>query len=236
MFTTSVLGLALAASVGVHPGHDFDSQLITLTPTPNLPLLTPAPWPANRVDDPARPELGRLFHGRTPRERIAASVLDLPGAERYGAALGELNTLIYARTQRPLPDIALSPWQDIDEQTFLDLRRRRPWVRFEDADGILQDLRTARNRWLDQHGYIKTVRTHVNPATLRRAAQPGADDDAGPADREPSAILRFRVVPQNEQPGETRVSLPSWDDATLVSTRDSPAATTTVAATDTDAD
>jgi hypothetical protein len=218
MVPTAVIGMAVAASIGVGPGHDYDSQLILLTPTPNLPLLEAAPYPARRVDDPSRAELGRVFHGRTPAERIRASVLDLDGAERYGAALGDLDTLIHVRTRRPLPDIAISPWQDIDERTFQDIRRRRPWVRFEDADGILQDLRTAQRRWLEQHGFVGGVRTHVSPATLRAASGKGAAEK-----REPSAIIRFRD-PEPRVPDEQRVSLPRWDDATLVSTPASPAA------------
>lgn len=108
-------------------------------------LVTPAPYPANRVDSPARAENGRLWMSRTPvgnRTPIREQVFGDHGPAAYGAPWHEADRLIFVRIGHT--PIAISPWRNYSKPGF---------ERFE----------RARQQWLREHGYIESVRTHVNP-------------------------------------------------------------------------
>jgi hypothetical protein len=200
MLTGTLAALVAAAGLGVGPvpGHDFDSRVIFATPKHNLPLLNLPPYPARRVSSPDRPELGRVWVSRTPGEKIAESIFPGPGPQSLGAEPGLAGALIYAQTRTPLPAVALSPWQTIDDATFDDIRRLRPWIKNERRGEVLADLREAQQAWLRQNGYVRTVRTHVNADLHRGVEAEGADagTDGMPV---PSGVIRVRPV---EEPAE----------------------------------
>ena len=200
MVTGMLAAWVAAAGIGVGPlpGHDFDSRVIFATPKHNLPLLNLPPYPARRVSSPSRPEIGRLWHERTPGEKIAESVFPGPGPQELGAAPDLADALIFAQTRYPLPPVALSPWQDITDATFDDIRRLRPWIKNERRDQILGDLREAQQIWLRQNGYVRTVRTHIN----RFPVETGAD--AAPAEGAPGPAGIIRIRPESETPADLR--------------------------------
>lgn len=154
-------------------------------------LVTAAPYPSNRVDDPRRAQNGRLWVPRTPigtRTPIRESVYGQPGPASYGAPVGAIDDVIYVQTREPLPIVAVSPWVNLDTQTIKHLRRERPWIRR--APGVVEDLRRAQNQWLTEQGYIQKVRTHVNPASLEKPSA-GARGARG-ADILPRAVIRVK--------------------------------------------
>ena len=226
MVTGTLAALVAAAGLGVgpQPGFDFDSQTIFATPHNNLPLLNLRPYPARRVSSPDRPELGRVWVSRTPGEKIAESVFPGPGPQSLGADVDLSNLLIYARTTYPLPDVAISPWQKIDDTTFDDIRRRRPYISNQERDSILGDLREAQQKWLRQNGYVRTVRTHVNAAAAR-GVEGEASAGAGSVAPVPSGVIRVR--PAEEKPADQRadrqvpkVMPPIFDVAAYIAQRD----------------
>ena len=80
--------------------------------------------------------------------------------------------LILVRTREPLPPIAISPWERIDERMIDQLRRDRPWIRR--TDSILEDLRTAQQTWLRENGFTNRVVT-VSGTPQAAAPTPLAD-------------------------------------------------------------
>jgi len=202
MITTALAAMVAATTISATPvpGYDFDSRTIFTSQKNNLPLLNLRPYPARRVSSPDRPEIGRQFVGRTPGEKIAESILPGPGPQAFGAPVELADMLIFAQTQYPLPNVALSPWQDITPSTFTDMRRTRPWLSFQDGPQILDDLYNAQQLWLRQNGYIRVVRTHMN-----QAAAQGVEREAshtGAAEPVPSGIIRIR--PSEEAPAPDR--------------------------------
>lgn len=230
MVTGTLAALVAAAGLGVgpQPGFDFDSRTIFATPHNNLPLLNLQPYPARRVSSPDRPELGRVWVSRTPGEKIAESVFPGPGPQALGADADLSNLLIYARTTYPLPDVAISPWQKIDDRTFDDIRRLRPWISNQRRGQIVGELREAQQRWLRQNGYVRTVRTHVNAAAAR-GVEGEASAGAGSVAPVPSGVIRVRPV--EEKPTEQRadrqvpkVVSPIFDLAAYIAQRDAQVA------------
>ncbi len=139
----------------------------------------------------------------------------------YGAAPDRLDALAFVRTEEPLPPLAISPFEPVDEVLVDELQRRRPWIRR--GSSILEDLRAGRRQWLRENGYILSVRTHVNeraraeaePAPIRlelpagepEAAAPRTDVEERPDPQlRPGSIVRVRVVesPAAETPSEER--------------------------------
>lgn len=177
-------------------------------------LVTAAPYPSNRPDDPRRAQNGRLWIPRTPvgtRTPIRESVFGLPGPASYGAPASAVNDIIYVQTREPLPLVAVSPWVNLDQQNIKHLRRDRPWIRR--ANSVLEDLRRAQVQHLTEQGYIQKVRTHVNPATLAKMMQSGkpvADANEIPRasvqDIKPRAVIR--VKQRHSKPPEVEAAAP----------------------------
>lgn len=177
-------------------------------------LVTAAPYPSNRPDDPRRIQNGRLWIPRSPvgtRTPIRESVYGLPGPASYGAPVGAIDDVIYVQTREPLPVVAVSPWVNLDQQNIKHLRRDRPWIRR--ADSVLEDLRRAQVQHLTEQGYIQKVRTHVNPATLAKMlsdGKPVADANAVPRptseDIKPRAVIR--VKQRHAKPPEVEAAAP----------------------------
>lgn len=184
-------------------------------------LVTAAPYPSNRPDDPRRIQNGRLWIPRSPvgtRTPIRESVYGLPGPASYGAPAGAIDDVIYVQTREPLPVVVVSPWVNLDQQNIKHMRRDRPWIRR--ADSVLEDLRRAQVQHLTEQGYIQKVRTHVNPATLARMmneGKPVADANAVPRpaaadDIKPRAVIR--VKQRHSKPPEVEAAAPQAAPAT----------------------
>ena len=166
-------GCAIAAtSAGAAP--DYVGQQSAY----NDLLVTPAPYPGNTVDSPARAENGRLWVGREINEY---QTVHAPGVAAYGASPREQDKLIYVRVNQTA--VAISPWDRI-------------------SDGGLQDLERARNLWLKENGYVLGVRTFVNP---RFAQDDSAHASAASAPIH-RATIRRHVTPKN--PGKIQVMNP----------------------------
>ncbi len=104
----------------------------------------PKPWPANRVDDPDRIQLGRLWHSEFPignRTPLNQQWNGRIGAADYGAPGYMNDQIIYARVNHAA--IAINPWVPFNQNGF-------------------DDFRTAQNIWLREQGWVLGVRTHVN--------------------------------------------------------------------------
>lgn len=164
-------------------------------------LRGPIPHPVNRTDDPRRLENGRLWVSRSPigsRSIIEELPYGFPGAAGFGAPFGANEEVIFVRSDTGLPDIAINPFDTIDDSTFDTIERQIPFIgstRTKTAlvkDEILSELREAKNQWLREQGYIQKVRTHVNPIVIH-----GRPDGAGVRDAstiEPRAIIRKREM------------------------------------------
>jgi len=108
-------------------------------------LVTPRPWPANRVDSPARLENGRLWHSRSPignRTPLAEQTYPRTNAAHFGAPADLDNTVIYTRVNHQT--VAIDPWNAFTDTGF-------------------DSYRAAQNLWLREQGWVLKVRTHVNP-------------------------------------------------------------------------
>jgi len=165
-------------------------------------LLNAVPYPMNRTDDPRREQLGRLWHPRTPvgsRSIINELPQGFPGAAGYGATSGQNEDVIFVRSETGLPNIAISPFDTIDDFTFQTIEEQIPFIGRTRTmtklrkDEVLTELREAKNQWLREQGYIQKVRTHVNAATLVRDRDPIVRDAST---IEPRAIIR------KHEPGE----------------------------------
>jgi hypothetical protein len=101
--------------------------------------------------------------------------------------------------------VGISPFQQIDENTLAQIQRQEPNLgKTSDSPRsarLLAELRAAQQQWLEEQGYVLTVRTHVNPAALaredRRAAAGEAEGQTEPAAIKPRAVIR--VVPQQRR-------------------------------------
>lgn len=160
-------------------------------------LITPAPFPATRVDGPDREELGRIWHARSPvgnRTPIRELVFGEPGPGAFGAPAEGIAELIWVQPEEIDAVIALSPWQRVDDQTLRQILRQEKNLgrtRFNVSnERLLNELRAAQNQWLEEQGYILNVRTHTNSAAA------GATESAAttPAsDIQPRGVIR--VIP-----------------------------------------
>jgi hypothetical protein len=164
-------------------------------------LRGPIPYPVNRTDDPRRVENGRLWVSRSPvgsRSIIEELPYGFPGAAGYGAPFGANEEVIFVRSETGLPEIAISPFDTIDDSTFETIERQIPFIgstRTKTSlvkDEILSELREAQNQWLREQGYIQKVRTHVNPMVIHGTPDVAEARDASTI--EPRAIIRKREM------------------------------------------
>ncbi|MCA9312558.1 MAG: hypothetical protein KDA21_15190 [Phycisphaerales bacterium] len=205
-----VLSAVVAASL--QAGNTYTLELSHETRERDQLLFVPAPWPANRVDDPRREELGRIWYSRTPvgnRSPLAEQVYVMPGAAAYGASPEHIDDLIEVRAD--VVPIIISPWEEINDVDEHYLRRYRPWIKPTEREQMIAEMRRAQHLWLKEQGYLGGVRTHVNPA--RPVTGQAASDPV-----RPRAVIRLRPevdeVPLNvslpPRNGVTRVSLPDY--------------------------
>ncbi|MEM8836373.1 MAG: hypothetical protein AAGD00_11215 [Planctomycetota bacterium] len=200
-------------------GFETSRGFLPLGDPRNEPILNAAPFPVNRIDDVSRLENGRVWTSRLPiggRTEVDELTLGgFPGPAGFGAPESELGRVIFVRLSYDnLPVVAISPYQRLDDE-IVDIlardfpfvrtpgRRALQFVRTEDRSAeILEELRAAKNLWLDEQGYIKTVRTHVNGRALMQGVDARGVSN-GPI--EPRAIIRVRPEPQ-DMPGADRAS------------------------------
>lgn len=150
-----------------------------------------------------------------------------PGPAHYGAAPELDDRLIFVRLEsEPWPVIALSPWQDVTDDTIDLITRDRPWLersRYR-TDRVQDELQAARNRWLRTHGYIGGVRQFtgsegsderdaearpVEPSAvirLRERVPAPAEDLGRSASAEPHTRVRRGVIRFNDEPGDAAVA------------------------------
>ncbi|MDX2114671.1 MAG: hypothetical protein SFZ24_03495 [Planctomycetota bacterium] len=159
-------------------------------------LISPAPHPGNRVDSPDRAQLGRVWNARTPvgsRTPTADIVWGLPGPGAYGAPADAVHDVIFVQPREIDTVIAISPWQEVDENTLRQILRQEKnlgsTIDNPSSERLLNELRAARHQWLTEQGYIGAVRTHVNALPSDDAARPAAS----PASIKPRGVIR--VVP-----------------------------------------
>lgn len=108
-------------------------------------LANPRPWPAGRVDSPARAENGRLWISRSPignRTPLAEQGSGRIGPAAFGAPADLADAVVNTRILHLITPV--SPWRTFDKNGF-----RR--------------YREAQNIWLRQQGWVLKVRTHINP-------------------------------------------------------------------------
>lgn len=183
-------------------------------PRPGDRLLSPAPWPDNRTDDPRREQNGRLWYPRVKvgtRSPLAELPLGTPGAASFGAPPEGNDQLIFVRSSLRLPIVAISPFVDVDARTTDEIEREVPLIgrvptKLRSAQ-ILRELKEAQLQWLKEEGYILSVRTHANPAAIIKQQQKQQDaggehaaaDDAAESP-EPRAIMKIRERGTGEPP------------------------------------
>ncbi len=227
IITTLGAAVASCALAGAPaPGHGIYSEITSGVPLTNGNLRAPKPYPDNRTSTTTYTNGGRLWTPYTAQEKILSSLQPGGGPATIGAPLypghdvgthpviagGTIlggDAVIFVRPQsEPWPDIAISPYQTINEDTIDLITRRRPWlVRSpERTENLIDELRAAQRRFLRQYGYVASVRTHVNPLALRHGAE---DRDDGSV--EPSATIRLRPARPNAPKPELRTSLPGND-------------------------
>lgn len=162
-------------------------------------LITPAPYPSNRTDDPSRQQNGRMWITRAPvgnRTPLIESTRGGPGPASFGAGPESLDDLIFVQPSELRSVVALSPWQNVDANTLAQIQRLEPnlgkTVDSPESARLLTELRSAQHQWLREEGYILRVRTHTSGAP--------AEDTSAPAVRSASDEIKpravIRVVPQ----------------------------------------
>jgi hypothetical protein len=164
-------------------------------PRPGL-LITPATYPSNRVDSPDRLENGRVWAARSPvgnRTPMNELVRGLPGAGSYGAAPDALDDVIWVQPEEITTVVAISPWQTIDAFTLKQIQRHEKFLG-KTADSpaserLLNELRQAQHQWLEEQGYILTVRTHTNGRSPQRA-QGGVEAATQPTSIKPRGVIK----------------------------------------------
>ena len=163
-------------------------------------LRNPVPFPSNRTDDPRRPEIGRLWVPRSPigsRSITGELPYGFPGAAGFGAPFGANEEVIFVDSETGLPNLAINPFDTIDDETFETIADQIPFISSTRTrtdlvkDDVLRELRTAKNKWLREQGYIQTVRTHVNPVVVHGKPEASAEDASS---IEPRAIIRKRTM------------------------------------------
>ncbi|MBL8747484.1 MAG: hypothetical protein JNK58_14155 [Phycisphaerae bacterium] len=163
-------------------------------------LITPAPFPSNRVDSPDRIENGRIWAARSPignRTPIRELTRGLPGAASLGAHPDALDEIVWVQPEEITTPIAISPWQQVDAHTLRQIQRQEPFlgrtVDSPESARLLGELRRGQHQWLREQGYILTVRTHVNAAAMGRADRGGADPAIRPTSIKPRGVIK--VIP-----------------------------------------
>jgi hypothetical protein len=167
-------------------------------PRPGL-LITPAPFPNNRVDSPDRAENGRIWAARVPvgnRTPIRELVRGLPGAASYGASAETLDEVVWVQPDEITTPIAISPWQQVDGFTLKQIQRQERFlgktVDSPDSARLLDELRQAQHQWLEEQGYILSVRTHMNPAARQRAERNAVGPATQPTSIKPRGVIRVQ--------------------------------------------
>ena len=221
MITSTLAAAVAAGALGAGPyhppGHGIISDITSGVPLTNGNILHPLPYPYNRTRTTTFTHGGRLWAPANSTQRILSSLYPGRGPAASGAGLDEGNLVFFVRPLTPeldtnlFPDVALSPWQTINEDTFNDIIRRRPWLKRspERTGDLIEELRAAQREFMRQQGLVAGVRTHVNARSL---ANEQGEKRSG--DVEPSAIIRRRNVAPN--PSTLRTSLPG-DPTTRVS-------------------
>ncbi len=173
--------------------------IVAADPRPGL-LMTPAPFPSNRVDSPDRAENGRVWAARVPignRTPMRELVRGLPGAASLGADVDSLDQVVWVQPEEITTPIAISPWQQVDAFTLRQVQRQEPFlgktVDSPRSARLLVELREAQNQWLEEQGYILNVRTHVNATSRQRAERGGEAPAVRPTSIKPRGVIR--VVP-----------------------------------------
>lgn len=166
-------------------------------PRPGL-LITPAPFPDNRIDGPDRAENGRLWYARGPignRTPVREQVFGRPGPGSFGAPAETIADVIWIQPEEITSVVAISPWQQIDAFTLKQIQRQEKnlgkTVDSPSSARLLSELRAAQHQWLQEQGYILNVRTHVNAAAASRTSEEAA---VKPTSIQPRGVIR--VVPQ----------------------------------------
>lgn len=233
MLITTTLGAALASCaiagapqcyppptcqipLGPASGHEIYSELLQGVPTNNGDILYPLNYPYSRPDTATYTNSGRLWVPSSPQDRILNGLFPGRGPASLGAGLNEGNTAIWIRpNSEPWPDVLVSPWQTINQDTIMQMIRRQPWLQRSPSrtDAMITELRQAQNEFLRQQGLIQHVRTHVNPAVLNQSApEPKKGGEV-----KPSGIIRIRPANPGPNPNTLRTSLPSDDGITRIS-------------------
>lgn len=165
-------------------------------PRPGL-LITPAPFPNNRVDSPDRTENGRVWAARVPvgnRTPIRELVRGVPGAASLGADVDTLDQIVWVQPDEITTPIGISPWQRIDGFTLKQIQRQEPFlgrtVDSPESARLLSELRQAQHQWLEEQGYILSVRTHFNAASRQRAERGGEAPAVQPTSIKPRGVIR----------------------------------------------
>lgn len=168
-------------------------------PRPGL-LITPAPFPNNRIDSPDRVENGRIWAARLPvgnRTPIRELTRGLPGAASLGAHPDTLDEIVWVQPDEITTPIAISPWQHIDAFKLKQIQRQERFigrtVDSPESARLLSELRLAQHQWLEEQGYILSVRTHVNARSHERAERGGEAPAVQPTSIKPRGVIR--VVP-----------------------------------------
>lgn len=182
---------AVTRSEGLSTVRDF----VPAADPQNGQLLNAIPWPTNRTDSPFRVQNGRLWvtSGNIGSRTVVGQLpYGFPGPAGYGAPTSDLSDLIFVRSATGLPTVAISPWTDINSDTLEQIDDEVPFLwrtlslTSTRNSEIRQELESAQLAWLDQQGYVKTVRQHVNIRARARAIE----NAAGGGRPEPSAIIR----------------------------------------------
>lgn len=167
-------------------------------------LITPAPFPNNRIDSPDRIENGRVWAARVPvgnRTPIRELTRGLPGAASLGADIDTLDQIVWVQPEEITTPIAISPWQRVDEFTLKQIQRQERFigrtVDSPESARLLTELRQAQHQWLKEQGYILRVRTHVNAQSTRHADRGGEPPAVQPTSIKPRGVIR--VVPGAEE-------------------------------------
>ena len=140
-------------------------------------LVDQAPWPAGRVDDPRRPQLGRLWLAPRPTgmDAMALATALEPGMRSYGAPQFAAAERVRVRVNGQ--SIVISPWTRIEGR------------------GVNARLEAARGQWLTEQGYTQRVRTHRNMGTLRPVPSVVTRAEAPAVVPAPRGVLRVTPAP-----------------------------------------
>jgi hypothetical protein len=204
---------------GPSPGHEIYSEMLQGAPNDNGDILVPLNYPYHRTDTRTYTNSGRLWVPSTAQEKILSQLYPGRGPTSVGAGLGQGNDAFFVRpSSEPWPDVLLSPYQVINQDTIAEAIRRQPWLQRSPSrtDAMITELRQAQNELLRQQGLIAHVRSHVNPHALTK----GAAEPKQSGDVKPSGVIRVRPANPAPNPNTLRTSLPADDQITRISLPD----------------